>query len=246
MMQTHDDRRETLALHALGGTEPADRAAIDAHLAGCPACAAELAALEEAAADLALLAPAVAPPADSLPRLLVALDTGAPRVHARARRRRRPLAVAGRVTVVAAVALLCLAVWHLHGRLTDARRELAAMRDLGRFVTSADVSVVSLWGPEGARGPHAKLAYDHETGRFVFLSSRMPPLPEGQGFRLWVVSEQVRPAGAVSPVAPDGVLPSPPRGDGPFFFAVSIEPADASDEPTSPFLLVSPPLRNPH
>jgi anti-sigma factor RsiW len=45
--------RISLGVYVLGALEPAERAAVDAHLAGCEACRAELAGIEELPALLA-------------------------------------------------------------------------------------------------------------------------------------------------------------------------------------------------
>jgi len=241
---THDDHRALLALRALGSLDAADGGALEAHLDTCRACGAELAALSEAAASLALLAPPVAPPADALPRLLAALDDGG----AHPRPGRRPLAIAAGLAVAAGVALLLAAQWRLRGRLDAASRELAALHEVGRFVASPDVSVVPLWGPAGAGdGAHAKIAYDHASGRFVFLAARMPPPPPGRGYRLWVISERISSAGAIPADGPVGTVAVRPRGDEPFLFAVSLEPSAGArpDEPSDALVLMSPPLRGP-
>jgi hypothetical protein len=252
---THDDYRELLAVRALGSPDAPDDHALEDHLGACGACAAELAELAETAANLALLAPPVTPSPDTTRRLFAALDAGDGRPRptaiprpAKAPRGWRPLAVAARLGVAAVVAVMLVSQWQLLGRLDDATRQIAAMHEVGRFVTSPGVSVVPLWGPEGARGgAHAKIAYDHATGRFVFLAAHMPPPPAGTDYRLWVISERISPAGAVSVDGPVGIVPVRPRRDEPFFFAVSVEPSTAHphDEPNDALVLMSPALRDP-
>lgn len=56
---TNDHPLDDLAAHALDALDPAERRAVDEHLAGCAACRAELAGHHE---TLAALAPAEAPP----------------------------------------------------------------------------------------------------------------------------------------------------------------------------------------
>jgi len=229
---THDDCRELLALQALDALDPDDRPAVASHVAACSRCARELDVLRETAGSLALLTPPHAPPSDAVARLFAAIDARDAR-PARPARRRLPLAVAAGIVVVMAAS-----EWRLLGQLANARRQLASMREVGRFVTSPNVSIVPLWGPDGAHGWHAKVAYDRSTGRFVFLSSRLPSPPAGKGYRLWVISERISPAGTVSAEAPVGVLPVPRRGEA-FFLAVSIEPAAEDDTPDEPLVLMS-------
>lgn len=256
---THDECRETLALHALGSVGASERQALESHLHACSACSGELAELRETAASLALLAPPMAPPPEHLERLLVVLDAAdEPRRQiarestepvsgrpARERRRWRPLVFAVRLAVAAAVVLLLVSRIALLRRLDAAHLQIESMRAIGSFVTSSNVSVVPLWGARATRVAHAKLAYDRTTGRFVLFSTHLPPPPEGERYQLWVIAEGIRPAGAFLPESPGGVLRAPPRGDELFLFAVSIEPSAEVDEPTGPMVLMSDPLRNP-
>ena len=61
---THEAAREALEALALDALDASERAAVIAHVAGCPTCQAELAALENAAGELALASrPLAMPPA---------------------------------------------------------------------------------------------------------------------------------------------------------------------------------------
>lgn len=242
---THEEYRETLALHALGSVETAERLALESHLVVCPSCSTELAELRETATHLALLATPIPPSPASLQRLLAATEAPPDRPPVRERRRWRRLVLAGRVGVAAVIVVLSVSQLRLLERLDDAYTEIDRMQAIGRFVTSANVSVVPLWGPEAAGDAHAKLAYDRTTGRFVLISARLPSPPEGTGYQLWVISERFRPVAAFSPESPDGVLRAPPRRDEPFLFAVSVEPVAEVDEPTGRMVLMSGLLRNP-
>jgi anti-sigma-K factor RskA/putative zinc finger protein len=254
-MNTHEDYREALALHALGSLEQAERHELEAHLETCPGCLVELAELREAAADLVLLAKPLDPSPDHLRRLLDALPSAggershgtAPQASLRKLLKSKPFPWAVRFAVAVVLVLLTISQINLLERLDRAALELARMREIGEFVTSPDVSMVSLWGTEVARGAHAKLAYEHATGRFMLFSSRMPKPPAGRRYQLWVISDRVRPAAAFSPDSPDGTLRVLPRGDEPFLFGMSLEPetASESDEPTSGMVLMSPPVARP-
>jgi hypothetical protein len=256
---THDECSETLALHALGSTLAGDAAALESHLERCPACATELAILQETVASLGLVALPITPSRGHLDRVLRALDaedttrrraTNRSMIVAirppavRERRRWRPLALAVRLAVAAVVVLLATSQIVLVHRLGRVSRELDYMRGAASFVTSPTVSVVTLWGPRGTPRAHAKVAYDRTSGRFILLSSRLVPPPEGMRYQLWVIADGVQAATARLPGSSDGVLRTPPRGDELFFFALSIEPLDAVDEPTGPMVLMSRPLRD--
>ncbi|MGH7896582.1 MAG: anti-sigma factor domain-containing protein [Candidatus Binatia bacterium] len=263
-MKTHEDYREALALHALRSLAEPERRDVEAHLETCPTCLVELAELRESAGNLVLLAKPRAPSADHLERLLDALpSTGgeASRVTERrmptppspARRglrgflKSRPVVWTARLAVAAVLVLLTFSQLAMLERLDRAYIEMARMRAIGEFVTSPGVSMVPLWGTDVARAAHAKLAYEHATGRFMLFSSRIPPPPAGRSYQLWVISDRVRLAAAFSPESPDGTLRALPTGDAPFLFGVSLEPESAAEsaEPSGGMVLMSAPVRHP-
>ena len=100
--------RPDLGAHALGALEPGEAAAVEAHLAACPACAAELARLEPLPALVARAEGLEIPPAPAAleERILDSVAASRPR---RARRRRRLLPSA-RARTIAAAALAGVAV----------------------------------------------------------------------------------------------------------------------------------------
>jgi hypothetical protein len=231
---THEECRGLLALHALGSITGAERTALDRHVDGCPSCAVELSELAETAASLAWLARPMVPSPGHLHRVLKATRSADEAVRPA---KRRPLVLAA----VAAVVLLVLAQLASLRRLDVAEAELAAMRRMGRFVTSPSVTVVAM---EGTRGEHAKVAYDRTNGQYVLLSSLRPP-PPGLRYQLWVIDDGVRPASAFEARAPGGVLDARPRDGELFLFAVSLESTDTVTEPSGRMLLMSAPVRDP-
>ena len=128
-MTGHAALRRSLGAYALGALEPAERAELDAHLAGCPACHEELASYaglpallsrlsrQEATGDAPLPAPS------GLPRLLTAVE------HERERhagRLRRWQAATALVTAGAAGAALLTLAPNLVERAPAARPLVAA------------------------------------------------------------------------------------------------------------------------
>jgi hypothetical protein len=250
-MRTHDDHREALALHALGALAELERAEVEAHLADCPPCLRELAELRESAASLAVLAKPVEPSPGRFDEILRELGANAAAsAPARARRSlraffaRRPVVWTARFAVAMAMVVLVVSEWQLLGRLDQALVEVERMREIGAFVTSPGVSMVPLWGTDAAHGAHAKLAYEHASGRYMLFSSRMPVPPEGKRYQLWVITDRVRPAGAFSLDSPDGTLHALPRGGQPFVFGLSLEPKGLTEvaEPTTGMMLMSGPV----
>jgi len=134
------DWRGVLGAVALGRAEPAERAALDAHLEGCAACVAELAELRTVAralplADVERALDAPADPPGSLAAEVVA-RVGAARTSRRRRRATRAaLALAAAVVVALGVAALVVdgeraraqAVVALDGPRADGE---ASLRDL--------------------------------------------------------------------------------------------------------------------
>jgi anti-sigma-K factor RskA len=240
---THRECCDLLALHALDALGTVDDGAVASHVESCGSCTAELIQLREAVANLALLAPPIAPSREATRQLFAALDAGQPgRLHAM--RPRRPAAaprsrtwrrLAVRIAVAAAMAALVLSQLVLRGRLDRADREIGRMRNLGRFLSAPNVSIVPMWG---AAGGHAKLAYEEDTGRFVLVSADLPPPPAGQRYEVWVIADGIRAAASVSPESPTGILAARPSGDRPFLFAISVEPPGEVAEPTGPLVLV--------
>ena len=265
-MTTHDEYRDALALHALGSLEKPERHELEAHLEVCPRCLVELAELREAAADLVHLIEPLDPSAGHWQSLMARLPSEgvverdahaavrpAPRLSralaaVRGLVTSRPFAWTLRLGVAAVLVLLTFSQVNLLQRLDRAYVEIARMREIGEFVTAPGVSMIPLWGTDLARGAHAKLAYEHSSGRYMVFSSRMPAPPLGKHYQLWVISDRVRAAGAFSPDTPDGRLLAQPRGDEPFVLGMSLEPEGASaaaDEPTGGMVLICPPVRHP-
>jgi anti-sigma-K factor RskA/putative zinc finger protein len=247
-MRHHEEYREALALHALGSLDGLERHELESHLEACPGCSIELAELRETAAGLVLLAEPVAPSAARTRRIFESLgaEPAVSHVVGTPRAARRWLVWTARFAVAAVVVFLTASQVNLLERLDRAYAEIAHMREIGEFVTSPGVSVVPLWGTQSVPGAHAKLAYEHATGRYMLFSSRMPHPAEGKRYQLWVLSDHVRHAGAFSPESPAGTLHAPPRADEPFQFAVSLEPESGeTDEPTGDMVLMSGPVQHP-
>lgn len=127
--------RLSLGAHALGALDPAEAAAVEAHLAGCPRCRAEadaLAGLPEllgrvSAADVARVS---APPQGVLDRML----------HAAARRRRRHRLLLALAASVAVAAVGGAALAGLAGRqagVEDAAAPVTAARPEAREAQEA-------------------------------------------------------------------------------------------------------------
>jgi len=117
----HRDWRLSLGAYALGDLPADERAAIAAHVEGCPECRAELRSLEGVAALLPLAdpdrieAPTLRPPADLGARIEAVIAAEGSREGREKRRRRFRLGIGGAVAVAAVAAVLLLAILPIGG-----------------------------------------------------------------------------------------------------------------------------------
>lgn len=198
---------DDLAVYAVDALEPNERAAVEAHLAGCASCRAELAGHLD---TLARLTEAFAPPAGGLEQLLAGLD--APRHMARPtaitaapsarERRRRWMRVAGVAAAAAAVAAVVgVALSSLGDEDTDTLSDLA-----DEALDQPDADVATLATPEGANV--ARVVVTDEGTGYLFADD-LPTLAEGQTYQLWqldgpapvslgLVGDGTRPVSAVA------------------------------------------------
>jgi anti-sigma-K factor RskA len=202
---------DDLAVYAVDALDPNERAAVDAHLAGCASCRAELA---EHLDTLARLTEVFAAPAGGLDQLVAGLD--APRHMARAparptaitaapsarERRRRWMRVAGVAVAAAAVAAVVgVALSSLGDEDTDTLSDLA-----DEALDQPDAEVATLATPDGANVARVVIT-DEGTG-YLFADD-LPTLAAGQTYQLWqldgpapvslgVVGDGTRPVSAVA------------------------------------------------
>jgi hypothetical protein len=126
----HRDWRLSLGAYALGDLPADERAALAAHLEGCPECRAELRSLEGVAALLPLAdparieEPAVRPPADLGARIEAQIAAEASREGRESRRRRFRFGIGGAVAVAAVAALLALVVLPIGGGESSPAQEV--------------------------------------------------------------------------------------------------------------------------
>jgi anti-sigma-K factor RskA len=196
---------EPAAAFALDALDRDEAAEFEQHLAICPNCEDELARLRVAAVALAF---AIDQPVPRPELRLRVLDTGAPVVPFRRRRRPQLVTVAAALAACAALAIV-LQPW-------DDGRSLGGMR-----------------GYE-ARGARATLLVDG-SGDAVLAVRPLPRPPAGKGYEVWVIAAGDKPIPAGWVRGPLTTLTRPvSRGAA---VAVSIEPLAGSRRPTGPLLL---------
>jgi anti-sigma factor RsiW len=107
--ESHDAVRERLDDYVDEALDPAGRAAVEAHLAGCPACAAETAGLRKLLGRTEALPPGIEPARDLWPEIRDRLRPASAPAHRSWWR--APGALAPRLGLAGAAAALVAAVW---------------------------------------------------------------------------------------------------------------------------------------
>lgn len=252
---TCEELTDRLDAYALGALDPEERLVVETHLAVCEGCAAQATESERAAVALALAAPLRRPAPALRDRVMMEarrdLATGAARRRTRmAGWRMRALGAAAAVAVLALAGVTAWAV-SLQREVDDLRSrntELLAEMDREAIVSSVMASGRSVaWemaGTDTAPGATAVLAWDPEERLCVLVAERLPLLPEGQVYQLWLTKDDGTPVSmGTFDVDADGAGRLVATLDGEFWgyvsAGVSREPAGGSTERSGPVVLAS-------
>jgi predicted anti-sigma-YlaC factor YlaD len=187
--------RESLGAHALGQLPGDERAGLEAHLEGCPACRAELESLESVARMMPLADPerfgtSPVPPPELADRVAASI-----RDERRSQRRRRRFGLAFGGAAAAAAAAAALAIFVLGGgsgpeteqrvafgslpagmKITATLEPRAFGTEIHMYVTgvrSGTLCRVALRGPRGIRLPAGTFRYRYGTDEDAVLSSAL-------------------------------------------------------------------------
>jgi hypothetical protein len=238
---------ELLEAYALGALEPEERADVERHLAGCPACRARVRELEVVAHRLPQALAAVSalePPAELEARVL----GGMPAKPERHRLRVRPAAQAA----LAGLALLLIAGSVISmqlalGRERDLRSRLTRIvgeQPIVFEVVDSPQTVKRILRPASARfaRSYGKLYTRPGFHEAVSFGARLPAPPEGRAYHLWLTSAgRPRLAGVLTIRNGFGLLVV--RGDrpGPTFerAELTLQPAGAARPGGTPVLVWS-------
>jgi anti-sigma-K factor RskA len=267
-MGVHEQFTEDLALYALDALTGEDRAKIEKHLAGCPACRLELEQLRGDGAMLALSTLGPKPPQRARQRLLDAVAKQ-PRIPAKvedAARIAHPFARSAKGSerrswwgvlgwaAAAAVIVFAAALWKENAALkqtlvsasaqaTQSARELEDIRRIAAPIIEPDAQVVTVVALRTQPQPQGKAFYLRNRGSLVFLATNMPPLPPSKAYELWLIPTQGAPiaAGVFKPDAHGrGSIINPPLPPGALAktFAITVENEAGSPVPTTPVVMV--------
>ena len=255
-----DSLRDLAPGYALGALTPEETRAFEAALAGSPELAREVAEYRELHALLALREERT-PPGDLKRRL---------RERIRAAKSaelggRRDIAPGGRGSRTALALGLGLAAAGLLSvglglRVSGLGRELRAsdslLADRGRQLAERERTLDALLAPgvllttltaAGEAPPVVQLYWNRAAHSLVLHSSRLKPAPSGRTYQLWLLRKQGAPiASRLFNTEPGGTVLveaiGVPEGEAIAGFALTVEPAGGSPQPTTtPFLVGSVP-----
>lgn len=266
-MTAHDRYAELAGPWVLGLLDAAERREFEAHLESCAACQAEVRDAEAVAEALAEAVPQHAPPPDLRARVLAAAgpapatnrtEAGAATGASGGRAWLAPWLLAAAASLAAVS--LGLYAWTLRGRVNELSAALRATRSalaeatsrsaalehaatqgsqLAGILSAPDAVRVDLVGQPSAPGASGH-AFWSPTRGVVVAADRLPALPAGRVYQLWVVTASAKmsagvwrpdPAGRMQAVA--GV-----RADRAVAIAITIEPDGGVPSPTGPIYLL--------
>jgi len=263
-MNAHPQYAEALALYAMGALDNQESlAALEAHLGSCGDCRRELEALRADMALLALSATGPQPPARSRQRLLSAiaaeprLERKPPQRYAVGRLRPRWFTFAP-VMVMLLLAVFSILLWidarsarrelrhiraQMQAELEQKSKELADAKAVTDLLHAPDAKQMVLVIRKTPAQPQMKMIYSPQKGSLFLIASNTPALPEDKIYELWLL-----PADGSAPM-PAGWFKPDGKGNGMIFhklksagieakgFAVTVEPAGGSQNPTMPIVM---------
>jgi anti-sigma-K factor RskA len=248
-------------LYALGALRGEEADAIEAHVASCEDCAGKLAEARGRVALLALAADPVEPSPGTkelLLRQLVATSEG--REYSRRLEKPRHSGFLGTNwwTAVWAPAALALALvtiffWvqvkkadeQIEANRSALAKLQAQVEDTQAYIDlfeAKDTVRVPLAPSREVRGTTASVLYNARLGKAFYSDTLSTPPPPDKSYQLWLVPAEGNPisAGVLTPVSGAGsrMFASVTPGTNAKAFAVTIEPAGGSPQPTGPKILV--------
>jgi anti-sigma-K factor RskA len=241
---------DLLPLYALGALEAGEQARLEAHLAQCPACRTEAAELLAVTSSLAAAVPARHPPPGLRAAVLQRIsETPRARVVPAAAARSRPPATRaamrrpamnwGMAAVVAALAGLLAWNAYLTNRINSLQAQYRQQAAAMALISSPLTESMALHG-QGQWMTASGRAYVDPTSRnVVLIVEHLAPLPEGQTYQAWIITDAGPESAGLVNVSRSGWGMSwlsttyPDKA----VIGVSVEPAGGSEWPSEVVLL---------
>lgn len=259
---------QALASYVVGALPRDERAALEAHIAQCPECAAEARSLQRVADALARSVSQRTPRSELRARVLQSVAGHGAATTTEVSGRTTRSAMSGWVplaaTLLMAVALGAYAI-RLHERIgvlesrldaalansasaeratLEARRVADEAQSAMGVLAAPDLARIDLKGEPAAPGATARALWSRQRG-MVFTASNLPPLPAGRIYQVWVVTAQAPvSAGLLQPDASGHgtrVFRTPPDIAAPVAVAVTLEPEGGVPAPTGERYLLGTP-----
>lgn len=240
----HDEFKSNLPAFVLGGLSPDETEAVREHLRDCEECRRELALYAPLTHALDLAPPDASPPPGARDRLLERTSnvrtlpqaaTEAPRPQRRPSRLPWTLAAASLLFAVLLGGFFYQQNRQLNSEVADQQETISGVVDL---MERPDLRVEDLPTPDSEARARVYAAREGDVGMFVF--DRLPPLPEGKTYELWVGSEgALESAGTFEPTSMEKgsyhELMSPPGGFDEYeYVGVTASPKDGFQEAPPP------------
>jgi len=258
---SHETFDDQVAAYALDVLETSERAAFEAHLAGCARCERTLRESREALAAVALEGPPAVPPPDVKAALMrrLAEETAPGRRRSDTRRLwLRGAVVAAAAMVVGGFLTGMFVAARYEAELGRVAREMTRLReDLARqeaalqarvtayqavvdLLRDPSTRVIALKGAGPSPTAEGRIVW-HETAGGQVLITRLPPAPAGKAYEMWTIAGGQPTAAGVFQVDASGqAIHRVPPGAGPVdVFAVTLEPESGVPAPTGPIVLAS-------
>ena len=265
-MNGHPTRPEDFDLYALGVLEGEEKAAFEAHVPTCAACAEKLAEARGRIALLAFAAPRVVPSGAVKERLMRQIHSApeAARVPQRERAPREPERTGGffgrwwpaavLVPVAAVLILFSVRLWQENARLIDElgeervelqkqQAQLDEARHVVALMEAKDTMTVALAVQPGMPKGDVRVMYNAKMG-MAMCDGWVDPAPANKSYQLWLVPMDGKPISAGLLDAASGPI-NPwtvklPPGVAAKAFAITLEPEGGMPQPTGPMVLVGP------
>jgi anti-sigma-K factor RskA len=260
---SHEKLSELCSIYALGALDGEELREFETHLkTGCPICGQQIQEFSEMVASIPEALPNVRPSPDLKDRLMARLDQetsrrgaidfkpAATNLPATSSRRRGwlPWVCAAAASVALVVSLTRLSSLNRgfteqQERLNQQIEQLKVLqkllsdeKEVTQFIAKPGVRVTPLAGTEKSPQAVGKVLWSPQEKKALFYASKLPALPAGKTYQLWVIADNKPFDAGIFSVDPQGngflKVPSLSEADKAQKFAVTLEPAGGVPQPT--------------